>query len=447
MKLTASKKVYLVLAFALFVFHLLVASFAKSSFALTIFGDAIPCVLLTIAILCFVENFKTGERAFSLFWKLFAAGLCAMLLSESYWFYYDSVRRFATPSPAIGDSLFLLAHVFFLFALAIRPHAVAAGSDLRIRRVDFALLALWWFALYGYFALPWQAVVQDFSKYNPTYFFLALIQHAILCIALIFLAVRNKGTWRIFYMQMIFVFALVGARNLLLSIYIDRGVYYAGGFFDTPFFLSLVCLTVLGCYGGRLGPADGVGINRELKQSVWTARVAMVAILSLPIVALFGFYESNVPAPVSAFRLRLVFGAMFFLGALVFWKLNVLARELAHLVTLTEASIENLKSVQNRITQSQKFAALGRLASGATHEISNPLTAILGYSELLADIPSLSTEDRQNAQVIQQQVHRAQSAVNSLRDSLRTPSPPHPIAENHKRLIEPSRADRTAPSR
>jgi hypothetical protein len=36
-----------------------------------------------------------------------------MLLSQIYWFYYDSVRQFATPSPVPGDTLFLLAHVFF----------------------------------------------------------------------------------------------------------------------------------------------------------------------------------------------------------------------------------------------------------------------------------------------------------------------------------------------
>jgi signal transduction histidine kinase len=428
MNLTARKKVYLSLAFATFVLHLAVALFAKPSFVLTIFGDAIPCLLLVIAILCFVENFEIGEGAFTLFWKLSAAGLFTMLLSEAYWFYYDSLRRFGNPSPVAGDCLFLLAHVFFLFALALRPHSVSAGRDLRIRRLDFALLALWWFALYGYFALPWQILVRDFSKYDPAYYLLALIQHIILCIALTFLAARKKGAWRIFYVQMILVFALIGGGNFLLSIYIDRGIYYSGSFFDTPFFLALVCLTCLGCYGNGLQPVEEVRANRELKYSVWTARIAMLAILSLPLVALLGFYESNVPAPVSAFRLRLVFGAMFFLGALVFWKLTVLARELVHLVNLTRTSIENLKSVQGRITSSQKFAALGRLAAGATHEISNPLTAILGYSELLADIPSLSKEDQENAQIIQQQVHRAQSAVNSLRNSLKTPAPLHPIA-------------------
>ena len=428
MTFTPRKKLYLSFSIAIFVLHLVIAAFAQSSFALTIFGDAVPCFLLVFAILAFTDNIKNSEGTLALFWKLSAAGLFTMLLSESYWFYYDSLRRYGNPSPVFGDSLFLLAHVFFLFALALRPHSMAAGSDLRIRRLDFALLTLWWFALYGYFALPWQTMVRDFSKYNPAYYFLALVQHFILAVALIFLAVRKKAAWRMFYLQFLVAIVLIGFGNLLLSVYINRGLYYSGGFFDTPYFLSLVAFTLAGCYGSNLEPAQELNADRELLQSLWTARVAMIAILSLPPVALLGFYESNVPNSVAAFRLRLVFGAMFFLGALVFWKLNLLARELAHLVSLTHASIENLKSVQNRITQSQKLAALGRLAAGATHEISNPLTAILGYSELLGDIPSLSESDRENAQVIQQQVHKAQSAVNSLRSSLRGPVQPHPIA-------------------
>jgi signal transduction histidine kinase len=124
--------------------------------------------------------------------------------------------------------------------------------------------------------------------------------------------------------------------------------------------------------------------------------------------------------------LRLVFAAMLLLSGLVFCKLMLLAKELSHLVRLSEASLENLRAVQAQVTHSQKLAALGRLAAGATHEVSNPLTAILGYSELLTDIPSLSPSDRESAQVIQKQVHRAQAAVNSLRNSLRNPDSLHP---------------------
>jgi signal transduction histidine kinase len=94
---------------------------------------------------------------------------------------------------------------------------------------------------------------------------------------------------------------------------------------------------------------------------------------------------------------------------------------------LTTASIENLRSVQERVSHSQKLSALGRLAAGATHEISNPLTAILGYSELLADISSLAPEDRESAQAIRKHVHLAQDAVNSLRLTLRSTASQHPI--------------------
>jgi signal transduction histidine kinase len=303
---------------------------------------------------------------------------------------------------------------------------------MRLRHLDFALLTFWWLALYGYFALPWQIVLQDFSKYNPTYYLLALIQHLMIIIGLAVVWKRSRGLWRTFYGSFICLFVLIAIANLLLGVAIDRGVYYSGSFYDTPFLLSLFLVTVVATFGSSLQPEEDKTPNREINQSLWTARIAMVAILSLPVIALFGSFEKNVPEDVAAFRLRLVFGAMLLLSSLVFWKLTLLARELRRLVRLSQFSLEKLKNVQARVTHSQKLAALGRLAAGATHEISNPLTAILGYSELLTDIPSLSPPDRQSAQNIQRQVHHAQAAVNSLRNSLRNPDSPLPISADER---------------
>jgi signal transduction histidine kinase len=418
-------KLYLVLAVAILLLHLGVAAVAKPSFQLTLLGDAYPCALLILAILAVAENLRRGTGLLPVFWKLMAAGLVTMLLSQAYWFYYDSLKRFSTPSPVPGDTLFLLAHIIFLSALALRPHSASAGRDLRIRRLDFALLTLWWFSLYGYFSWPWQAVVTDFSKYNPGYYVLTLIQHLVLIGALAILAHRNRGVWRRLYLHLLVAFCLIAIGNLLLSILIDRGIYYAGSFFDTPFFLALVWFTYAAALGPSLRPHDDSRSNRELKQSLWTARIAMVAVISLPLIAFVGYYQKAVPPAIAAFRLRLVFAAMFLIGTLAFWKLTLLSKELVSLVNLTHASVENLKVVQKRITQSQKLAALGRLAAGATHEVSNPLTAILGYSELLADIPSLTPQHRRCAQEIQVQVHRAQAAVISLRNTLQKPSSLH----------------------
>jgi hypothetical protein len=421
MSLQPRHKLVLGIAVAIFALHLGVASFVKPSFRLTMFGDAVPCGLLVVAIVAVRENFKSHRGVLPLFWKMMSAGLFQLLLSESYWFYYDSAHRYSTPSPVIGDTLFLLAHVFFLSAFVLRPHSASAGSDLRLRHLDFALLTFWWLTLYGYFALPWQIVLQDFAKYDPAYYLLALIQHLMIITGLAVVWKRNRGLWRAFYGSFICLFVLIAAANLLQNVAIERGAYYAGGFYDTPFLLSLLLMTVVATFGPSLQPEEDKTSNREINQSLWTARIAMVAILSLPVIALFGTFEKKVPEDVAAFRLELVFGAMLLLSGLVFWKLTLLTRELRRLVRLSQASLQNLKSVQAQITHSQKLAALGRLAAGATHEISNPLTAILGYSELLTDIPSLSPPDRQSAQTIQKQVHLAQAAVNSLRNSLRNP--------------------------
>jgi len=421
----ALSRQYLLLGAAtlVLVVHLVVAGLARPSIRLTMWGDAFPCILLVLAILAAMENFRSLPGILSVFWKVFAGGLGFLLLSQLYWFYFDWLRQYSSPSPIAGDSLFIMAHVFFLSALALRPHSASAGRDLRTRSLDFVLLSFWWLSLYGYISLPWQAVLHEFTHYNPSYYTIACIQHLVIIIALGVLATRKTSTWRKFYLQLMLAFLLIAGGNLLLSVAIDRGWYYSGSFYDTPFFIAIYLFTAIACFGPSLQPVEDDTPHRELMQRVWTARFAMLGILSLPLLALFGLLEKDIPAGVAAFRLRFVFAAMFALGVLVYWKFSLLTRQLAQLVRLTRDSIANLESVQRQVAHSEKLVALGRLASGATHEISNPLTAILGYSELLSDIPSLTPEDRCNALLIQEQVREAQVAVSSLRNRLRGGSP------------------------
>ena len=44
---------------------------------------------------------------------------------------------------------------------------------------------------------------------------------------------------------------------------------------------------------------------------------------------------------------------------------------------------ENLRLAQEQLLQSEKMSAVGQLISGVAHELNNPLTAILGYAQLL----------------------------------------------------------------
>jgi two-component system NtrC family sensor kinase len=83
------------------------------------------------------------------------------------------------------------------------------------------------------------------------------------------------------------------------------------------------------------------------------------------------------------------------------------------LLLTSEQSFQNLRRLQAQLVQSEKLASLGQLVGGAAHELNNPLTAILGYSELLTETP-LSIEQQALAQKIAHQVRRTKTLVSSL---------------------------------
>lgn len=85
-----------------------------------------------------------------------------------------------------------------------------------------------------------------------------------------------------------------------------------------------------------------------------------------------------------------------------------------------EKSNKIIKSTQRELVASEKFASLGKLSAGVAHEIGNPLSAIMGYVDVLGRSEQLSQDERKRFLAnIKNEVSRIDRIIKTLLDYAR----------------------------
>ena len=84
------------------------------------------------------------------------------------------------------------------------------------------------------------------------------------------------------------------------------------------------------------------------------------------------------------------------------------------LLEKTREAYDSLRQAQEQLLQSEKMAAVGQLISGVAHELNNPLTAILGYSQLLKSDESIETRHADYLEKLYKQAQRTHHIVQNL---------------------------------
>jgi len=80
----------------------------------------------------------------------------------------------------------------------------------------------------------------------------------------------------------------------------------------------------------------------------------------------------------------------------------------------TRQAYENLRRTQEQLVHSEKLAAVGQLISGVAHELNNPLTAILGYSQLLTSGGEVGPHALEYVDKLYKQAQRTHRIVQNL---------------------------------
>jgi signal transduction histidine kinase len=390
---------------------ILAALILQRSFALTALSDWIQGILLLSAALCFIPRIVNSHGRLRLFWILLAAGMGLWFSYQVMWSYFEVWLRADVPDLFAGDIVLFLHIVPLMAALALRPHAVQDEYSTRLRRLDFALMMVWWMYLYVFVVMAWQYVVPDIPAYNNDLNLLYLIEKIAFLIALFVCWFNSRGPWKFFYANLFGASLTYACSSYLANWAIGRKVYYSGSLYDIPLVASMAWITLIGLRSKDTTQTSSR--SGSTSHGVWLARVGMIAVFSLPLLAAWALLEPAIPARIRSFRLVLTLGAALFMGVVIFVRQRLLDRELLRLLMQSRESFANLKRLQAQITESEKLASIGQLVGGAAHELNNPITAMLGYCDLLIGT-SLSSEQRALAAKIGQHIRRTRSLVASL---------------------------------
>lgn len=333
---------------------LLVSLLVPRSIALTAFGDLTQCALISCGTFFILRNIKTSDKKTQLFWALMGLGAGTWLCTQILWTYFEVYLRQEVPNPFVGDVALFLHIVPMMAALAVQPHIQRNDHSLRLISVDFLLLLTWWLYLYLFIVIPWQYVSPNEAAYGHSFDLLYAAEQFFLIAGAGLVWRRSQGDWRTIYGQFVKAALFYSAGSILAGVAIDSHQYYTGSLYDVTLIAAMAWFAGIGYLGQGISPAQSTDELPRREQSMWTARLAMIAVFSTPLMVGWAEYDSGTPTRVRSYRLLLTAAAMAVMGALVFLKQHWMDRELLHLLQLSRQNLDEMRTLKDELESKEQ---------------------------------------------------------------------------------------------
>ena len=376
----------------LVVIYSFAAGFSSPSDKLTFFADLAQTVLIGLVLTAFAFNLTSSRGSVRKFWLLMTAGAAFWFFSSGMWSYLELVHHVDVSAPTFLDIILFLHLVPMMAALGTVPHEHREVPSLI--GLPLAMIAVWWMYLYSFVVIPWQYLIPNRLQYGSSFNVLYVTESVVLIFGWLLLWYRSSGGWRSLYGSLLLASVGYTISSLFINIAMDRGDYYTGSPHDIPLMLAVATMVWAASLEPRLEPnrESQVSEDEDAQRANWISRLAICAMISVPVMAVWSLEYSHAPGPVRNFRILVSFIAVVALAILLFANQQILSSKLRNsLATVRESFFElarTREALEYRATHDGMTGAMNRSAilAALERELSRSSRSELQLAVLLIDL-------------------------------------------------------------
>ncbi len=364
--------------------YTVVSVVVRPSFALNAFSDITGTALWLVAIAMMLCAAFSNQGRTRWFWILLAASAGMVGCNLGAWLYYEVILGRAPPDPLWADIPLFLQPVPMMAAAAMRPGSRQREQKFHLTTLNFLILLLWWVCVYMFLVYPNEYILPNKVAFNSYYYALFILEFSVLLAVLGGMALVAQGAWRKIYWHLFLASSLYLLAYQWLNAALERDEYYSGSIYDVPNYAA-ICWFILIAVRARNVPSEPLTEGEREYAADMPGILAALAVLSLPVMGLYELFRDRNGGQLLLHRVSVTLAGILLMGVFVFLRQMLLNREMARLLLESRGTLDRLQSAQSLLMQKERLAGVGQLVSGVAHELNNPLTAVIGYSDLLLE--------------------------------------------------------------